>query len=177
MKRTLWVFPILLLGVLGLAATPLLTLGQLRTALSSADQDTLGQLVDFPRVRSSLKDQSRTRIRQRLHDEDDLPSVNVFRAEIAGLFVDQLLENIVSPPGFALLLRSGKIAPSQIKPSRAPARDSLLLPSQYRLRYSSWRRFDVFLRSDNDQEVQLRMERQGLFAWRIVDLLLPPEAE
>src|SRR5690349_309413 len=88
-------------------ATPFLVLDRLSRAVRARDRDQLAELVDFPKVRTNLKDQFAQTIARRADEHRDLE-----RNPLAGLvltlvpvILDKVVDAIVTPDGVVAILQ------------------------------------------------------------------------
>lgn len=175
------------------AISPYLAMGALRAAAVDGDRDRLEELVDFPRVRESLKADLNAALLAKMKSDPDMRD-NPFAGlglALAPMIVDRTIDAYVTPAGLAQLAdsnRAAQPAPDQPAPSTpavtsaapaqagpaagavaaAPARDRPKIVAGYR----GLNRFRV-VQTQDGQSVTWIFNRQGLFGWKLVRLELP----
>ena len=113
---------IVLVAALLYAASPLLTLYQLRGAIEAKDSERLRQVIDFPAVRASVKESVASLTSAALESKNakttPLSSVGTF---LAGALASPLIDVLVTPRGIVAMLKTGVAdAPA---PASSPAGD------------------------------------------------------
>jgi hypothetical protein len=153
-------------------ASPFFALGSLSRAVRAGDRDKLSVLVDFPAVRTSLKDQFSALVAQRANDREEFKK-NPFAQLVLMLvpvILDKVVDAIVTPDGIAELLA---------RPiGNRPERDG-----EKKKRWNrSWSfvDFDHFRAQYTDPDdprivFGLVFERRGLLSWKLARLDLPSD--
>lgn len=151
-------------------SSPFLALDSLSNAVRTGDRDKLSVLVDFPAVRTSLKDQFSALIAKRANDRQELKK-NPFAGFVLMLvpvILDKVVDATVTPDGIAELLAR-------------PIDDH---PKEPRDKQKRWNRswsfidFDHFRARYTDPDdagivFGLVFERRRLFSWKLVRIDLP----
>jgi hypothetical protein len=155
---------LLVVGGLGAYAyfTPHLALERLHAAAESEDMVALGQQVDFPAVRASLKQQIKARIEQRSQTSTN-PLVALGSA-LAGSLTDPAVDALVTPENLAKLLRGEAFGSPEAPRLRLDG-------SQVPMAYNGWDEFVVG--SEHDSGFRIILRRDGLFDWTLTDVRLP----
>lgn len=170
-------------GILGaggyLFATPWISIGQFREAIKSKDLPSIERHVDFPSLRSSLKEQLKSKLSEEItRQAGGGPLVNlgmdVFGYALADPMIDAAIETYISPAGLKTLM-----ADSQ--PNRANGgRQVRQLPgtsssdASVSMAYKTPDLFVVTARdSSNGQTVRFNFERRELVNWKLASLTLP----
>jgi hypothetical protein len=187
MKRRLWIALVLVAAVLAAGAylgSPFFAFRALSEAADAGDTARLERLVDFPRLRASLKDQLNARLIGSLQGGSvgDGP-FGALGALLGPTIVDRVVEATVTPTGVAAIVRSGRAPvtdaapPTQAPPEppptpAAPAKDS----RDTRFAYDGLNRFRVTttVKEAPDSPLGWVLERRGLIGWRLVAIELPP---
>jgi hypothetical protein len=161
-----------LLLVAAYFSSPFLALDSLSRAVRTGDRDRLSLLVDFPAVRTNLKDQFSALVAQRAGNRQEFK-----KNPLAGLvlmlvpvILDKVVDAIVTPDGIVELL------------SR-PIGDHTKEPRESRKHWNrSWSfvDFDHFRAQYTDPDVPsavfgLVFERRSLFSWKLTRLDLPTD--
>ena len=161
-------------------ASPYLTLYQLKSAVDAKDTATLINAVDFPQVKTSIKEQLKTKVAQELPALDAADDGALLGAMFATAMVDGVVDAVITPKAVELIL-DGKDIGKQLTlgdtatPQTDTADTATAQDWQYDLGYQSLDRFGVTLTKDNGKPVTVIMQRYGLFTWKIVDVRLPME--
>lgn len=115
---------IVLIAALLYAASPFLTLYQLRGAIEAKDSERLRQVIDFPAVRASVKEGVASLTSAALEPNDakttPLSSVGTF---LAGALASPLIDVLVTPRGIVAMLKTGVAGAPAPAPASSPAAD------------------------------------------------------
>jgi hypothetical protein len=162
----------LLIFVAAYFGSPFVVLDSLSSAVRAGDRDKLSVLVDFPAVRTSLKDQFAASVAQRTSDRQGFKK-NPFSALVLMLvpvILDKVVDAIVTPDGIAELLTRPIGDHSNDARERRKHWDrswSFVDFGHFRARYTD---------PDDPQIVfGLVFERHGLFSWKLARLELPAD--
>lgn len=155
--------------------SPFITLSELAKAVRDDDRDRLSVLVDFPAVRTGLKEQFAALIARRASDNQDLAK-NPFGSLVLMLvpkILDTIVDGIVTPDGIAILLAR------PLEAGTPGNHGSHIDPGDRFTRSWSFIGLDGFkveYRSVRDPEVVfgLVFELRGL-SWKLVRLDLPDD--
>lgn len=174
-------------------ASPYHTLYNLKTAVEQKDAAAIVDTVDFVSVKSSIKDQVKTKLNTELPDSND--NFAMLGAAFATVMVDSLIDHLVSPKSVELMVNgqdigkqlsleniqntiTGKADHTGDNSAINADGDSLAKTDelQFHPSYQSLNTFTVDIKKANaDKALTVVMERQGLFTWKIVDVRLPME--
>ena len=161
------------------AASPYMAVGALEKAARAGDRDRLEELVDFPRVRESLKADFTAGLMNKAQNDAatrDNPFAGLAAILVPAL-VDRVVDAAVSPEGIARMQEGRGVAtPPGAKPmGRAPAKAG---PGPEKPKtnahYSGLNRFRVEQPSDAGPLTWV-FARQGLFGWKLIRIELPPK--
>lgn len=160
-------------------ASPVLAGQALIRAAKAGDEQALDRLVDFPSLRSSMKNELNDAVAARIgHDprveQSGLGGLGMI---LAPMLLGGAVDAVVTPQGVAAMVRTGE-APDPTAPAadKGPKDDGSDV-------HQSWgyRNFDTFAitltqRKDPDRRLALLLERRGLFGWKLagVDLQTDP---
>lgn len=158
------------------AATPWLTVYQIRDAADRRDSQALAGHVEFDSVRQSLKDQLNARMLRELDGELEQNPLAALGAAFTNLVVDGLVDSYVTPAGIEQLMRGETPAPgipdSSPPPTPGePAAERRKPFSDARMGYRSFNRFVVTV-TDDGKEAEFVLSRRGL-GWKLTAILLP----
>lgn len=161
--------------IAGVAAGPFITVHKIRDAVKARDQEALAAQVDFPLLRSNLKQQLNDRLMTEMASGGEH---NVFASVgllLAGKLADVMVDAMVTPSGLAGLMSGEKAtrlprrAPGQSEPG-AGARKEPLANASYH--FSSPSRFVARVTGKDGKVVDFVLTRDGL-SWRLSNILLP----
>jgi TonB family protein len=162
-----------LIGLAGVYFTvaPYITLSSMRSALTAGDSAALEDLVDFPRLRESLKGQINAfMLKQMASELKDNPFGGLALA-LAPKMVDTLVDASVTPVAIEAIARGERPnAASGSQPSqRVPFSD-------YRVTRETLDRFSVWVRGQDGEEMRLIFHRYAL-RWKLTGAIIPFGAE
>ncbi|MFL6635173.1 MAG: DUF2939 domain-containing protein [Massilia sp.] len=160
MKR----IPVLAAGALLLVAvtsfaSPWWTLHSLRGAAARHDGGAVAAQVDFPALRTSVKEQMQASLKRDMG----------YGAGLAMALVNPLVDAVVTPAGVAAMVEHGKVSIGKAHP--APAAAEPAPPSDkphYALRYRGWNSFAVTA----DDGGSFVFRRDGLWRWKLAGIEL-----
>jgi hypothetical protein len=124
-----WVAGACFLGILYLV-WPYYTLLELASAARSGDAASIKELVDWERVRLSLKAQlqahleTTTKRAEQQAFAKEYPAFATLGNVLALSIADRLIDTLITPQGLANLLKGGRVAASAAKEQSAPAKPS-----------------------------------------------------
>lgn len=176
MLKRMAVFALLVLALLVGAgvAGPYLTLYQLRTAIQEQDSERLADQVDFPTLRSNLKDQLNARTAQAIPQWRDSP-LSALALGLTTQLADHAVDALITPPGLASLMAGYGPRPATV-PSADPNAPGTAPPADpfrdARTRFDSPSRFSVQARTRQGDLIHFVLSRHGL-KWRLSNILLP----
>jgi TonB family protein len=163
--------------------SPYLALDHLKQALEAGDRDSLNESVDFPALRSSLREQLNAQmVASFLLDNKDANAFSVLGAALARGMVNALIDQYVTPEVAAAIIQHKRVDGPPLlteavnRYSQANAKDNLVKISW---NYQSINRFDVrlSLKDDKAEAITLIFLRSGLANWRLSDIRLPLKQE
>jgi hypothetical protein len=98
---------------------PYYTLVELAGAIRAGDAPTINRLVDWDRVRASVKAQLQARLDniRKTAEERETPAVAVFGSTLALTFANPLIDKMLTPEGIASLIQGTRDAPPTVKES------------------------------------------------------------
>lgn len=183
MFKIKYVVALLAMAVLGyLAATPYITVNQIREAADQRDSQALAQHVEFDSVRRSLKDQLNTRVLQGLGGDIKKNPFAALGAAFANVMVDGLVDTYMTPAGIEQLMRGETPAPG-IPASTSRPEVGAESPqgeqkrgkrpfSDASMGYASLNTFVVTMKDESEAEARFILRRRGL-EWKLTEILLP----
>lgn len=162
------------------AASPYMAVGALEKAARNGDRDKLEELVDFPRVRESLKADFTAGLMNKAQSDAatrDNPFAGLAAILVPAL-VDRVVDAAVSPEGIVRMQEGRGVAtPPGARPmGEARSKAQAGAPAQKpktNAHYSGLNRFKVEQPSDAGPLTWV-LARQGLFGWKLIRIELPP---
>lgn len=151
--------------------TPHLAVNRLQDAAKSGDHQALAQLVDFPAVRASVKDEVREAVSSEFGGEEERNPFASFGAALAGMVVEPLVDSFVTPQGIASAVRGERPSPgSGEKRVKEEARDLVVARG-----YEGSGTFVLHFRDRDDgtERMALVMRRHGIAEWKLSAIRLP----
>lgn len=163
-----------------LYATPFISINQFREAIEARDVPAIEQHVDFPAVRSSLKDQLKVKLTEGINAESNGdPFVNFGLNALGSTFgepiINAAVDSYISPAGLKTLFQGST--------SDASTTDSVNISntgnasdnnSQITLEYKSPSLFVVSSKdAKSAQSAKLYFERRDLIRWKLISVSLP----
>lgn len=157
-------------------ASPYLVLNSIKGAVKSGDSEKVSAYIDFDSVRQSFKSQMNAYMVKEIGSKD----TNGFEAlgtMMASAMVDKMVDAIVTPEGMTLMLQGKNVKESLTgNSSDSKNSESNAQKLDYSTRYLSMNKFEVtFKRKDDDKELKVIMERDGL-SWIIKKFVIPMDS-
>lgn len=178
-------------------ASPYLTLYQLKSAVDAKDTATLINAVDFPQVKTSIKEQLKTKVAQELPALDAADDGALLGAMFATAMVDGVVDAVITPKSMELLIQGKDITqdlslaklqdsmtnqatdaqtPTKTDQATTNASSSIADELEYHPSYQTLNTFSIDIKKPSaNQPLTVIMQRYGLFTWKIVDVRLPME--
>lgn len=176
MKKAIWISSITIILFIGFyAATPYITVSNIKTAVVEQDSEKLSENVDFQIFRQNLKKQFNTAMMKNVGVELRNNPFAAIAAGFATNMVDSVVDSFVTPSGLAMLMEGKKPTLSRSR-SRNPSktdqanRDDLFKNARYS--YDSLNRFSIYVPTDTGEEIRFILQRDGL-SWKMVDMIVP----
>jgi len=146
--------------------TPYFAMQRLQKAAEAGDTRALAELVDFPAVRQSLKDEARQLVESEVGGRTRSGALGTVGAFFAGAVVDRVVDVAVQPQGIAALTRG--VRPGT-RSGDGESRDRIDPDLKVSRGYESMDRYVVSFRDreSGEQRLALVMRRDGLTDWRL----------
>lgn len=181
MKKWPALIVVLLLAVAGwIAAGPFLTVNAIRSAVQEQDAARLSQHIDFPALRTSLKQQLDDYVVRRAGADMQSSLLGAIALRLAGGATDGIVDAVATPAELAAVMEgrnfwdrlSGRRTSSEGDQATAPPRDPL---EGAKYRFESPSRFTATIANADGDPVAFVLTRQG-YSWRVTDVRLPLNA-
>lgn len=157
--------------------TPQRTLVKIREAAEKGDTETLSELVDFPSVRQSIKDEFNSMMAQEMAKESSNPYA-ALGMMMASAFADRFVDSMVTPSSISAFTKG--IKPNKNSESRnydnnnGNTINNNLNKNEKYMRYDGFSKYIIeFKDKDNmPRGIMLVMRRQGL-NWKLTAIRFP----
>lgn len=171
MKKSL--FTLALFAFVGwLYFTPYLALNKLQAAAEAGDAQALNEMVDFPALRSSIKNEVQGAVSRGIQKDGGVFAAAA--AAVSGVIVEPVVNAAVTPQGISLLMKGER--PTGGDAEDREDDDSWRENIKIGRRYEAADRFVVEYRDrrSGDERISLVMHRDGL-RWRLAGVRFPRE--
>jgi hypothetical protein len=176
---------LLVVAALGFVyASPYVALDRVKKAADARDAQTVNQYVDFPALRSSLKEQIAALLTRRVDIQKNGNPLAIIGAMIGAALVGPLVDSYATPDGVAAILNGipprgnpGERPPAPQTTADAPVASSGAVttqeapkqPPQTTARYRSFDTFVVtYQHGAGDARYSAIFHRNGLVSWKLV---------
>ena len=165
-----------LAAVLGAAAyigSPYLAAQKLSGDIKTGNRDGLAKDIDFPSVRDNLKSELNAQVAKSLGSDPSMKD-NPFAglgAMIVPVIIDKAMDAYVTPDAFAMLAKSNN-SNASTGSTGSPSPFATIGKGEVKTRYSGINSFEILAPTDKG-DLDMHMERQGLFGWRVERISLP----
>ncbi|OOR85401.1 DUF2939 domain-containing protein [Moraxella canis] len=197
MRKSLTALIVIFLVLFGgyYAASPYLKLHQFKQAIDAQDVAPIIESVDFVRVKASVKEQIKTQMIAQSPELSQMlamphePTTTNFEdgfammgAMFAVAMVDGLVDTLLTPSMIEMVMQGQELnLGEQAQLYGANPNELSELSSNFRadaFEYdTAYRGLDEFhvtiTKPDNQKTTTLVLERDGLFDWKVVDVILP----
>lgn len=168
---------IVLLG--SIAASPYITLYQLRSAMQDSDADAFSKHVDFPALRENFKGQMMGFIDSQMDSPDmEKNPFAGFGKVMAVTFIGPMVDNLISPAGVIAMMKSNSVSLNAAKKSGVSTADtpptgvSKPMPD-YAIDYRSWDKFVVRGKDASEDRGGFVFRRHGIWDWKLSAVEMP----
>lgn len=173
MNKTRIQFLAIFLCIFYVAASPYITVYQIKSAAEKKDGGALSEYIDFVSLRQNFKDQMNAMFMREMDSQemDDNPFA-MLGVAFAGMMVDRAVETYVTPAGITQLMSGQKPDTSQKSTTEQSPTETTARPfSDANLSYASFSKFVVTVQRDTD-EFKFVLRRRGI-GWKITEIFLP----
>ncbi|HEX5725176.1 MAG TPA: DUF2939 domain-containing protein [Longimicrobiaceae bacterium] len=180
-------FPLFVLAVFALAAwmyfSPYLALRKLQRAAEAGDTRAMNELVDFPALRESVKQEVRSAVAGGISSEGERNPAAALAGVFAGMLAAPMVDAFVTPTGIAALTRGER--PDQARErdgegeGEGPDRPRALEEVDIHRGYEGWNTFVVGYsdKESGKERVSLVLRRDGLAGWKLSGVRLGADGE
>jgi hypothetical protein len=148
------------------AAGPYLTMRQIEKAINERDAVRLENYVDFPALRTSLKEQLRASMVKELAAEDD--PFAMFGMALASALIDGMADAVLTPNGLIALISGVEL--EEVEMTDVSSRKVDLLRNS-RWTVDSLSSVSLWVKADSD-ESRFVLQRYGL-KWKLKNIIFP----
>lgn len=174
MKKSYLVAVAIVAGI-ALYVSPYVSVHNLKKAAEEGDAVALGDHVDFPAVRESLRGTMNVYMTRELSALKDNPFA-AFGAMMVTTMVDKMVDSMVTPQGIAALMTRAKGVKSPESGEPQPVQAETGSPPRVERGYKGWDRFEVKVTSaDQQNTMTATLRRENLFFWKLknIDIQMP----
>jgi type II secretion system protein G len=149
------------------------TISRIKSAIERSDADALSHDIDFPMLRSNLKDQLHYLMTTQAVGEMKNSPFYALGVMLGGTLVNNVVDAYVTPYGLSRLLtqKFEPVSEKRAQPDKQTV-DRVFASASYG--YDSPSRFSVILKAETGERMTLLLTRSGL-SWRLTDILLPSD--
>lgn len=172
-KARLIIGSISLLLLVYLAATPYITVYQIKKATEQNDHAALAKYINFPAVRQDLKVQLHAKIEKEFESSDNKnPMMQMLGSAFFNSMADKLLESYVTPEAMSQLM-AGVDPKANTKAGQVHNSNTDAAFSNAKTYYQSHDTFMVEITTNQQGDtIDLRLSRKG-FNWQVTGITLP----
>jgi len=173
MKKSYWIIALLLAVVIGyVAASPLITISQIKSGIEDQDSEQLSENIDFPVLRQNLKEQLNAHLVKEATSDLENNPFGALALGFASKLVDGMVDSFITPSGLANLMEGKKPTNKSSSDLTEPEERKLFKDGRYS--YDSTSRFSVWVPTDNGEELRFVIRRKGI-EWKLSNIVLPVE--
>ena len=153
-----------------IAASPYITVYQIKSAAERHDGEALSEHIEFPSVRQSLKDQANAMLMKEMAKDEmkDKPFA-ALGAAFGGLMVDKMVEAYVTPACITQLMAGEKPKPTEEGESGGSSARKPL--SDASMSFETLNKFVVQVKDNNGKESTFVLRRRGI-SWKLTEIIV-----
>jgi hypothetical protein len=179
-RRTTFALIAVLIAAVGgyVAAGPFITLHGMKVAIKSHDSERLSGYIDFPMLRSNLKEQLNAAVMKESTSQMRDNPFAILGMAVASKLAESLVETAVTPSGLANLMQGRKPASAPIAATPASANSLSTTPESVepfrnaRYTFDNTERFSAWVKNENGEEIRFVLSRIG-FSWKLTNIVIP----
>ena len=158
-------------------ASPYIAINGIRTAAQEGDTKKLKKMIDFPEVRSSMKEQIKSAVTIKMTKELSDNPFAAFGMAMVGGMVDNLVDDLVTPTAIKAMLVDGKTPQEAENSTKDDSTTNQSSSSNQSWGYTGINTFEVKSWDPENKvaTVSFIMERQGIGGWILNDVEFSPE--
>ena len=164
--------------------SPYLAIYSFRSALESKDPSGASEYIDFPAVRSSLKEQIKVGLGKKILGEYSDDPFAFLGMAIVNPLIDGVVDTTVTPSGLRMLFYEGELSQADQLPEISGKKESTktesmnlddsVRRSSFEYHYISCNRFVTSnYIDDTEDKVSAIWRRKGLADWKLIAIELP----
>lgn len=168
---------VVLLG--SIAASPYITLYQMRSAMQDSDADAFSKHVDFPALRENFKGQMMAAMNSQMESPEMAGNPFAgFGKAMAVAFIGPMVDNLISPAGVIAMMKNNSVSLEAAKKQASAAPDTSPTAaskpaSDYAIDYRSWDKMVVRLDGASEDRGGFVFRRNGIWDWKLSAVELP----
>jgi len=155
------------------AVGPLITIYQIRSAVEQEDSEKLSEYIDFPALRTNLKEQLNSELMKKAAAESKDKPFRALGLALAPKLVESIVDSFVTPSGISSLMAGKKPQQpgkeQQAQESDGRQRRELFKNSRYT--YDSSSKFSLWVKDDKGEEIRFVLTRDVL-SWKLSNIII-----
>lgn len=165
---------VLLLG--SVAASPYITLYQMKSAMQNSDGEAFSKHVDFPTLRENFKGQLMALMNKEMSTPDMTgnPMAALGQAMAVAL-INPMIDAMVSPAGMIAMMQSNKPISSFSGSSKSASQDTLTTTPDFAVAYQGWDKIVVHNKISGPEAGGFVFRRNGIWDWKLSGINLPKD--
>ena len=164
--------------------SPYLTIYSFRNALESNNPNDAVKYIDFPSIRSSLKNQIKIGLGKKILNDYSSNALTLLGLAIVNPLIDGVIDNSVTPSGLKVLFYEGELSKGRLqtdvttktksKPTQSSKSDEFSNRPNFEYHYRTYNSFVTSSYFDNTKDRVVGIwQRKGLFQWQLISVELP----
>ena len=175
MKKIITLVVLFAIAVVGyITAGPFITLHQIKSGVEQQDAEKLSKLIDFPTLRSNLKEQLNAFVMKEAMSELKDNPFTALTMGFASKLVEGMVDSFATPSGLACLMEGKKQKQSQggeLK-QKESVEQKFKPFKNARYTYDSSSKFSAWVKDDKGDEIRFVLTRNGL-SWKLSNIIIP----
>jgi len=160
-----------LVGYVGVG--PLITIYQIKSAVERQDSEKLSDYVDFPTLRTNLKEQLNSELMKKAATESKDNRLLALGLALSPKLVESIVDSFVTPSGISNLMAGKKpLQPEKEQQAQEPSGRQRWEPfKNSRYTYDSSSKFSVWVKDDKREEIRFVLTRDVL-SWKLSNIII-----
>jgi Na+-translocating ferredoxin:NAD+ oxidoreductase RnfG subunit len=172
MKKLIIVAVLFVIALFGyIAAGPFITIHQIKAGVNKQDSELLSEYIDFPLLRSNLKEQVSAYFEKKAASESKHKPFESLVLGIASKFADAAVDDVVTPSGIANLMEGKQPKQKQSGDEKSTGTKRQLFRNA-RHSLDSANMFSIWVKDGKGDEIRFILTRDGL-SWKLTNIIIP----
>lgn len=177
MKKIIFIVLIAVIAIAYIAAGPFITIHNIKAGVEKQDSDKLSENIDFPALRSNLKEQFNALVMKNAASELQNNPFAALAMGFASQIVENMVNSFVTPSGLRSLMEGKK--PKQVQGNEKLSQESnVQQPEPFknaRYTFDNLSKFSAWVKDDKGIEMRFVFQRDGL-SWKLSNIIIPLSA-